>query len=195
MSNYKIILGSKSPRRKSLLQSMGFSFSVRTQNADENFPAGMPPSKVAEFLACQKAEAFTNLLPQELLITADTTVVSGDQVMNKPQNKDEAVNMLKTLSGSDHYVYSGVCIKTIEKTLSFTGKTTVSFYPLSNAEIDEYIEKCKPFDKAGSYGIQELIGHRGVKEIHGSYNNVVGLPTSQLYQTLKDHFDFQPQLP
>lgn len=190
MSKYEIILGSKSPRRKKLLQSTGFSFSVRTQNAREDFPAHLPASEVAEYLACQKADAFFNLKDNELLITADTTVVLGDEVMNKPQNKAAAVEMLGKLSGSDHYVYTGICLKTTSKTYSFTEKTKVTFYPLNQREIDDYIEHCKPFDKAGSYGIQEIIGHKSVKSIVGSYNNVVGLPTSQLYQALKEQFNF-----
>lgn len=190
MHRYQILLGSKSPRRKSLLQSLGFSFSIRTQNTAEDFPARLPAHEVAAYLARQKADAFKQLKADELLITADTAVVWHDEVMNKPQNKAEAVEMLRKLSGSDHYVYSGVCLKSTEKTYSFTGKTKVRFYPLSDAEIEAYIDECAPYDKAGSYGIQEIIGHKSVKSIEGSYNNVVGLPTSQLYQVLKAEFGF-----
>ncbi len=190
MNKYNLILGSKSPRRKSLLASLGFSFSVRTFPTDESFPTDLPKDEVAEYIARKKADAFTDLKPNDLLITADTTVVRDNAVLNKPCNKAEAVEMLSALSGSDHYVYTGVCLKTTSQTHSFTTATRVYFYKITTAEIEEYIQTNLPFDKAGSYGIQELLGHRSVKAIEGSYNNVVGLPTAQLYQTLKEKFAF-----
>lgn len=185
LKNYKIILGSNSPRRKEILTSMGISFSINAANIDEKVPKDISAYNYAEFLAIQKCDYLRpNLKTNEILITADTTVLIDNQILNKPNNYIEAGIMLKKISGNSHSVITGVCISSTNKKITFTCKTEVKFKKLSNQEIEFYINKYQPLDKAGSYGIQEWIGLIGVEEIKGSYTNVVGLPSSKLYNEL-----------
>ncbi|WP_224999222.1 Maf family nucleotide pyrophosphatase [Cesiribacter sp. SM1] len=182
---YPIILASNSPRRQELLRSAGISFSVKVKETDEVFPAAMPAGEVARFLAEKKADAFVDELEDALLITADTTVVLGEEVLNKPADAKEAVSMLKRLSGTSHKVITGVCLLQRKKKVIFDDITVVYFRQLDEEEIDYYVSNYKPFDKAGSYGIQEWIGMVGIEKIEGSYYNVMGLPVEKLYKHLK----------
>ncbi len=185
LKNYKIILGSNSPRRKEILTSMGISFSINAANIDEKVPKDISAYNYAEFLAIQKCDYLRpNLKTNEILITADTTVLIDNQILNKPNNIIEAGIMLKKISSNSHSVITGVCISSTNKKITFTCETEVKFKKLSNQEIEFYINKYQPLDKAGSYGIQEWIGLIGVEEIKGSYTNVVGLPSSKLYNEL-----------
>ena len=183
--NKKIILASKSPRRQELLRGLGIPFEIRTKEIDEDFPNTIDASDVASFLAQKKAEAF-ELSIDEILITSDTAVLLTNRILNKPQNTEEAIEMLKSLSGKTHKVCTGVCIKSIEKEVLFSDFTSVTYKQLSTDEIEYYIKQFKPFDKAGSYGIQEWIGFIGIEKIEGCYYNVMGLPLSKLYQELLD---------
>lgn len=158
ISDLKIVLGSGSPRRKQLLSEAGFHFVVRTKEIDETPPAGLARNQIAEKLAQMKAEALqASLSSDEILITADTIVCLGDQVLNKPSDVEHAFKMLKALNGKTHQVYTGVCISKKEKSTVFSVKTDVEFNDLSDEAIKTYISICKPFDKAGSYGAQESL--------------------------------------
>lgn len=184
---YKLILGSQSPRRQQILREMGFTFTTRVISIDETFPEDMAAEEIAEYLAVEKGKAhLASLKENELLITADTTVVLGQQVLNKPQDLAEATQMLELLSGKSHRVISGVCLTTLEQQHSLADSTTVYFSQLTSDEITYYVEKYRPLDKAGGYAIQEWIGMIGITHVEGSYFNVVGLPSEKLYQALKN---------
>ena len=186
LKNYKIILGSGSSRRKKLLSNLGLKFSIKLSKEKEIYPIDLGHEKVAEFLAKQKSESiFPNLIGNCLLITADTIVCQKNHILHKPINKTEAMNTLKQISGTTNKVITGLCIKTNKKEEIFSVKTLVYFNHLSIEEINYYVDIHKPYDKAGAYGIQDWIGAIGVQKINGSYNNVVGLPTAELYQKLK----------
>ena len=186
MQKYTIILGSASPRRKELLTDIGLIFNIQTTDKEENFPIELKEQEIAEFLAKQKSDFLSeNLNPEDLLITADTIVSFNKELLKKPSDKEEAFNTLSKLSGNTHKVITGVCIKTLEKEVVFSSTTMVTFNKLTKDEINYYINNYKPYDKAGAYGIQEWIGKIGIKNIDGSYANVVGLPTSKLYEQLK----------
>lgn len=186
ISTPRLILASNSPRRKHLLSDLGFEFTIRTCPVDEDFPDDMPPNEVAEFLARKKNKANREIAKEdELVVTADTVVIRGQDILNKPVDKAEAFSMIRSLSGNTHDVVTGVCISSHEQTKSFSVKTTVHFAVLSDDEINHYINLSQPFDKAGAYGIQEWIGLIGVTRIEGSYFNVVGLPTREVYEGLK----------
>ncbi len=181
----KIILASSSPRRQELLQQMQIPFTVKTKEVDEIYPKHLKASEVTDFLADLKAEAFFDELKNnELLITADTIVWHNDKVLGKPKTDEDAINILQGLSGNTHQVITSVCIKSTTKKVVFSDTTNVTFKKLSNEEISFYIKNYQPFDKAGSYGIQEWIGHIGITKIEGSYFNVMGLPTQKLYNEL-----------
>lgn len=186
LKKYHITLASNSPRRKDLLQQLGLDFEVKLiPNIDESYPSDLEKMKIAEFLSLKKSKAYT-IKDDELIITADTIVILDEQVLGKPKSEENAYQMLKQLSGKKHIVTSGVCIRTLKQTISFTSTTDVYFDLLTDQEIRFYIDAYKPFDKAGSYGIQEYIGYIGVKKINGSFFNVMGLPIHQLYQELKN---------
>lgn len=186
LQKYTIILGSASPRRKKLLTDIGLIFNIQTTDKEENFPIELKEQEIAEFLAKQKSDFLSeNLNPEDLLITADTIVSFNKELLKKPSDKEEAFNTLSKLSGNTHKVITGVCIKTLEKEVVFSSTTMVTFNKLTKDEINYYINNYKPYDKAGAYGIQEWIGKIGIKNIDGSYANVVGLPTSKLYEQLK----------
>ena len=181
-----IILASQSPRRKELLALLDLEFTVEVREVDEMFPENLEVGEVAEYLAKLKASAFTDITDEQLIITADTFVVLDNQILGKPKNKAEATSMLQSLSNRSHQVITGVCIQSSDKTISFSNTTKVYFKELTASEIDYYIENYQPFDKAGSYGIQEWIGAIGITKIEGSYFNVVGLPIQELNERLVD---------
>ena len=187
LRGYKIILASGSPRRKLLMESAGISFRTFTEiEVDEDYPKNLRGADITEYLAEKKANAYPiNLREKEVLITADTIVCMGDVVLLKPADRNDAVAILNQISENTHMVYTGVHLKSTDKSRSFVASTEVKFGKLSAAEIDYYIDNFKPYDKAGSYGIQEWIGYVGVEEIHGSYFNVMGLPIHMLYRELE----------
>lgn len=184
--NIPIILGSQSPRRKELLQKMGFDFQVVVKETDEQFDAQQSPHEIVEHIATNKILGFDKISFHDILvITADTVVVCRGEILGKPRNEKEAFRMLNNLQGDSHTVLTAVALQYHGKRHSFVEETGVTFYPLSEQEIHFYLETYRPFDKAGSYGIQEWIGFIGIKSITGSYENVVGLPTARLYQEMK----------
>lgn len=169
-----------------MLKQLGYIFETRALHADESYPKQLPANEVAEYLAKKKGKAgLPSLKIDELLITADTTVLHNGVVLNKPKDEEDAISMLHALSGSTHEVITGVAVTAVDCQLSFNDVTTVKFTDLSQGEIHHYIEHYGPFDKAGAYGIQEWIGLIGVEWIKGSYFNVMGLPTHKLYAALK----------
>ncbi len=186
-TDYHIILSSNSPRRKELLAGLDLDFEVRVlQGINESYPDDLPVMEIAEYIAAEKAEAYkSELQGNNLVITADTIVVVGDKVLGKPNDFDDACKMLHLLSGKTHQVVTGVCLTTIDKQKRFSVVTDVTFKMLSDEEITYYVKRYKPFDKAGSYGIQEWIGYVGVTSICGSYFNVMGLPVQRIYEELK----------
>lgn len=187
IQNYHIILGSNSPRRKELLAGLDLDFEVKViPGLEEHYPTNLQPEEIPVFLAKQKAAAYIPTLPEKtLLITADTIVWNRNEVIGKPKNREDAIQMLQSLSGHEHHVVTGVCLTTTEKQKAFSVISAVKFATLTNEEIGYYVDKYQPFDKAGAYGIQEWIGYVGVESINGSFYNVMGLPVQRLYQELK----------
>ena len=181
---YPLILGSKSPRRQELLRQAGFSFQVQSLDTDESYPADLPAEAVAAYLAQKKAEAFVPTTGQ-LLLTADTTVIVDNVILGKPENEEEAKQMLRKLSGRSHQVVSGVCLRHPEGIVNSDDCTEVFFRKLKEEEIAYYVRTFQPFDKAGAYGIQEWIGMIGIERIHGSYYTVMGLPLHRVYAELQ----------
>ena len=186
LDKYKIILGSNSPRRKDLLAGLGISFETRLMpDIDESYPDMLEKEEIPLYIAKQKAKAYTpDLLENELLITADTIVWINGKVLGKPADREDAVLMLQTLSGNTHEVITGVYMATLEKSVSFSVRSTVRFAPVRNEDIAYYVDTFKPYDKAGAYGIQEWIGYVAVEGIEGSFYNVMGLPIQRVYQEL-----------
>lgn len=182
----KIFLASNSPRRKELLHSLGYQFEVVTVDCEEIYPENLPLEKVAEFLSELKSNSFRPLEKEEVLITADTIVVLGKEILGKPKNKEEAIEMLQKLSAKKHHVYTGITLRNSEKSISKTDVATVEFSSLLASEISFYITNFKPFDKAGSYGVQEWLGMAKIKKITGSYYTIMGLPTHLIYSVLKE---------
>ncbi|SRR6056297_2142116 len=187
LRKYSIILATGSPRRHDLLKRAGFDFSVYSDlNADESFPEDLKEEAIAVYVAESKSDAYPETLTEDqILITADTIVCMDKQILPKPKDRSDAVQILERLSGNVHTVYTGVCLRSIVKRRSFISATRVAFDMLSKEEILYYVDYFKPYDKAGAYGIQEWIGYVGVKEIHGSYFNVMGMPVHRLYRELK----------
>lgn len=184
----KIILASNSPRRKELLGGLGVEFEVKVlKGVDESYPESLPSTDVAEYIAAEKAAAYT-VKDDELLITADTVVIVGRDILGKPADAADACGMLRELSGKTHQVVTGVCLTTSKEQRRFSVTTDVTFKQLSNAEINYYVDKYKPYDKAGAYGIQEWIGYIGVTALSGSYYNVMGFPVQRVYEELTTHF-------
>ncbi len=182
--NYRLILASKSPRRQAILTDLGLPFEVIQTSVDESYPADIPLAKVAEFLAHKKATAHP-IEDGTLLITADTVVINDDAILGKPENEAQAINILTSLSGKTHLVVTGVCLRSNQKTTSFSATTEVTFNNLTEAEIEHYVNIYQPLDKAGAYGIQEWIGMIGISSIKGDYYNVVGMPAQALWSNLK----------
>ena len=188
LSGRKIILASASPRRKELLGGLGVEFTIDTKNSFEEIaPEGLPYSQYPEYMAKGKSHGFhRDLLPDEILVTADTMVLCSDEIMGKPTDRADAIRMVQKLQNNRHSVLTGVCIRSLEKEVCFTASTDVFFDELSQEEIEYYVDTYRPFDKAGAYGVQEWVGYAGIKRIEGSYFNVVGLPVQMLYQKLKE---------
>jgi septum formation protein len=172
-----------------MLKDLGLSFEIRLKDIDESFSPEVPLAEVPVMLAQRKAAAFLpELQPNELLITADTVVICGNKILNKPADAAEAIAMLTLLSGAKHQVVTGFCLTTTQKQVALSDTTDVYFRKLDEAEIAHYVAQYKPFDKAGSYGVQEWIGMTGIIRIDGSYFNVVGLPIHKVYEVLKENF-------
>jgi septum formation protein len=186
LKKYHIILASKSPRRQELLRGMGVGFEIMTKETPENYPAELPLDKVPKYLSLQKSLAFKDSeLPADyLLITSDTVVICEGEILGKPKDREDAERMLRMLSGKTHHVVTGVTVRSAEKTESFAVRSNVTFAQLDDEEIDYYIEHCKPFDKAGAYGIQEWIGYVGISGLEGSFYNVMGFPVQRVYEAL-----------
>lgn len=191
LKNIQIILGSKSPRRKDLLSAMDISFEVEVIETDESFDTSLDSVSIVKSIAENKLSAFdSERYFDQLVICADTVVVDDNgSVLGKPANLREAKSVISSLAGKSHTVYTAVAIAYQDVSLSFVEETTVWLNPLTEAEIDYYVERYKPLDKAGSYGIQEWIGRIGINKIVGSYENVIGLPTARLQQELKNIFE------
>lgn len=186
LSTFNIILGSQSPRRKELLAGLDIEFTTKViPGLEETYPDTLQGEEIPIYLAEQKADAYT-LEDNDLLITADTIVWLNGRVYGKPADEAEAREMLRSLSGKTHDVITGVCVRTNKKNVSFASTTKVRFAELTDAEIEHYVNKYRPMDKAGAYGIQEWIGYIGVEHIEGSYFNVMGLPIQRLYTVLKE---------
>lgn len=187
LKKYHIILASKSPRRQELLRGMGVDFEILTKETPEDYPTDLPLDEVPKYLSLQKSLAFNDdELPADyLLITSDTVVICEGEILGKPKDREDATRMLQLLSGKTHHVVTGVTVRSAEKSESFAVRSNVTFAQLDCEEIDYYIEHCKPYDKAGAYGIQEWIGYVGISGLEGSFYNVMGLPTRKLYQCLK----------
>lgn len=182
----EIILASKSPRRQQLLKDLGLDFQIVLKEVEEIYPSELKREEVPMFLSKLKAGAFVvDLKPNQLVITSDTIVCLEDRIIGKPKDRDDAFHMLSDLSGKMHEVITAVTLTSLEKQVSFFVITEVYFKTLSNLEIDYYINEYKPYDKAGSYGIQEWIGYIGIEKIVGSYFNVMGLPVKELYDELE----------
>lgn len=188
--NRPLILASKSPRRSQLLREAGFEFSVQAFDVDESFPEEMAPEMVAPWLARKKAQAAAYLIQdREIILSADSVVIIDGRIFNKPADETEAAAMLRTLSGRQHLVVTGVCLLGKEKEKVLAGHTNVWFAPLSEVEIAYYINVWKPFDKAGSYGAQDWIGHCKISRIEGTFQNVMGLPVDLVYAALGEFAD------
>ena len=187
VKKYNIILASNSPRRKELLSRLGVPFEVRVlKDIDESYPEATPVSEVAQYIAGKKADVYRLVMgDDELIITADTVVIVGNEILGKPADADDAARMLRALSGRTHQVTTGVCMVAKDQDRRFSVTTDVTFKQLTDEEINYYIQTYKPYDKAGAYGIQEWIGCIGVTGLSGSYYNVMGLPIQRIYQVLK----------
>ena len=186
LGNYQIILASQSPRRQALLKDLGLDFTIKTADIDEVFPDDLVKEQIPLFLAEAKAKVMmSDLKENDILITADTIVWINNQAVNKPKDRAGAFAMISNLSNNMHTVYTGVQLSTKYKKISFFAETKVFFSELSVDEINYYIDKYKPFDKAGAYGIQEWIGYIGIEKIEGSYFNVMGFPVHLVYQNIK----------
>ena len=188
IQDYKIILASQSPRRHYLLKEIGLEFEIKLKEfVEESYPDDLVKEEIPLFIAKKKAAVFNGeLSDNEILITADTIVWLNGKVLQKPKNQEDAIKILQEISGECHQVYTGVCIKSVNKQACFTACTDVYFKKLTYAEIDYYIRHFQPMDKAGAYGIQEWIGYIGVEKINGSFFNVMGLPIQKLYSELDD---------
>lgn len=186
MTNIKWILGSQSPRRKELLTGIGVEFEVRIKDTEEVYPDSLPAEEVPEYLAKLKADALLpDLADHEVVICADTVVILDGEILGKPHDVEDAKKMLSRLSGKKHTVITGVFIGSKNQKGSFSERTEVEFEHLTEEEINFYIDQYKPFDKAGSYGVQEWIGYVAVKRMEGTYTNVMGLPTNRLYKEIQ----------
>lgn len=182
----RLILASHSPRRRELLKGAGLDFIIADgYEVEEVFSPQMPARKVPEYLARLKSDAYPDALAaDEILITADTVVILDGEIIGKPKDREDAVSMIGRLSGKEHVVITGVCLRTADKRKSFSVGSRVSFRELSPEEIIYYVDTFRPFDKAGAYGIQEWIGYVGIKGVKGSFYNVMGLPIQTLYVEL-----------
>ena len=186
LEKYKVILASGSPRRRELMAGLGVNYEVRIlPDVDESYPDTLQGEEIPLYIAKEKADAYIPMMqPDELIITADTIVWLDGKGLGKPRDREDALQMLRTMSGCTHEVFTGVCITTTDWQRSFTAQTEVRFATLSEDEIIYYVDNFKPMDKAGAYGVQEWIGFIGVENISGSYYNIMGLPVQKLYREL-----------
>ena len=187
MKKYRLILASASPRRRELLASCDLDFTLAEKfECEECYPADLAADKVAEYLSQLKSEAYPHALASnDILLTADTVVIVGNEILGKPKSEADAERMLRMLSGATHKVVTGVTLRSSSQTISFSAESLVSFRELTAEEIAYYIERYRPMDKAGAYGIQEWIGYVGIERIEGSFYNVMGLPVQRLYVELQ----------
>ncbi|MCI1681922.1 MAG: Maf-like protein [Bacteroides sp.] len=187
LKKYKVILASNSPRRKELLAGLGVAFEVRTlPDVDESYPECLQGGDIPLYIAKKKANAYRDtMVPDELVITADTIVWLDGEVLGKPKDRNDASRMIHEMSGRTHEVFTGVCFTTVKRQHDFVVRTEVRFSQLNDEEITYYVDNFQPLDKAGAYGVQEWIGFIGVESIIGSYYNVMGLPVQRLYQELQ----------
>ena len=179
-----LLLASNSPRRKELLTQLGYQFDIVKIDVDESYPSDLKPDEIAEYVSAKKAKAF-DLNENEILLTSDTIVALDQKILLKPKDENEAFEMIKSLSGKVHQVYTAFTLKTVDSEISKTSKTDVEFSEISDEEVKFYIKTYKPFDKAGSYGIQEWLGMTKIKNIFGSFYSVMGLPVDLVYEELK----------
>jgi len=183
----KLILASKSPRRSQLLKEAGIDFEIRTREVEETYPADLPVDQVATFLAEKKARALEDTLQaDEVILAADCVVVFENTIYGKPKDREEAITVLQQLSGNTHRVISGVCLLSQDKIRTFSGTSIVHFHPLTLEEIEYYVDKFQPYDKAGAYAIQEWIGWCKIAGIEGTYSNIMGLPVNLVYREWRD---------
>lgn len=188
LAGYRLLLASKSPRRRALLADCGIDFEVVDgREAEENFSEDMPLGDVAEYLSRVKSDAYADMLSEgDVLITADTVVIASGEILGKPRDRADAVRMLSLLSGAEHSVITGVTLRSVEKIKSFSCESKVCFREIGTEEIEYYIDTYRPYDKAGAYGIQEWIGYVAISGIEGSFYNVMGLPVQRLYVELEN---------
>lgn len=188
LKEYRLILASASPRRRELLAACDLDFILADKfECEECYPDDLSADKVAEYLSQLKSNAYPHALGErDILLTADTVVILGDKILGKPHSEAESVEMISSLSGATHKVITGVTLRTAEQTISFSAESLVSFRALEAEEIAYYVEKYRPMDKAGAYGIQEWIGYTAIERIEGSFYNVMGLPVQRLYSALKE---------
>lgn len=185
INHYNVILASKSPRRRELLSHIIKDFKIISTEINEEFSPLLKINDIAKHIAEKKANFYANQVKvNDIYITADTIVILNNEILGKPKDEKDAFNMLKSLSGNSHLVHTGVSIIFNKKIYSFYDETKVTFYSLSNREIKDYINRCQPFDKAGSYGIQDWMGFVGIKKMEGDFFNVMGLPLHKLYRKL-----------
>lgn len=190
LKDWQVILVSQSPRRRELLGGLEIDFTATSIDTDETYPSNLSGAQIPTYIAEQKAMAFKpQIFEKQLAITADTVVICNDRVMGKPKSHEEALEMLRQLQGCTHKVITGVCLLSLQKMRSFHAISDVTFAPITDEEIEHYIERYRPYDKAGSYGVQEWIGFIGIEKLVGSYYNVMGLPTHRLYKELKLFFE------
>jgi septum formation protein len=186
-----LVLGSNSPRRRQILHDAGFEFTVRALDTDETFPPDLPSDQVPGYLARRKAEAFGDEARTHLILTADTVVRINGEILNKPTDPADAHRMLRTLSGHWHHVTTGVCLRDGDTYELFADTAAVYFRDLTDAEIEYYLRACRPFDKAGAYGVQDFIGMVGIERLEGSYFTVMGLPIHRVYERLAPYVRFR----
>jgi len=193
LQQFELLLGSKSPRRQALLKSLGLHYTLADIEVEEDYPENLKAEEIALFLCAHKANAYNSkaLKNNQVLITADTIVWLEDECIGKPVDRNDAIKMLNKLSGKQHTVYTGICLKTCKKQSAFYAKTLVTFDVLQQHDIEYYVDHFKPFDKAGSYGIQDWIGFIGITGIEGCYYNVMGFPVQKFYQQLELFLDDQ----
>jgi|TARA_B110000261_G_C13026343_1_gene334311 septum formation protein len=185
IQNKKIILASKSPRRQELLGKLDVTFDIQLKDIDEVFPPELDPFKVPEYLALLKSEVFNGKVAEDtVVITSDTVVINNNKIMGKPSDVTDALSMVLELSEKTHFVITGVCLQFSNRKISFSSVSEVEFESISEQEAKYYIDKFKPLDKAGAYGVQEWIGQAKIKRINGCYYNIMGLPLNALYNTL-----------
>jgi len=185
LKHKKIILASGSPRRQQFLKDLGLDFEIRIREIEEIYPPELKAHEITDYLAVLKSTAFDgDLQPEEILVTSDTIVWHEGVALGKPKDFDDAVKMLRKMSDSTHEVFTSVCLKTTEAVTVFHDVTKVTFASMSDEAIHYYLETCRPFDKAGAYGIQDWLGLTVISKIEGSYTNVVGLPTEKFYRYL-----------